>query len=243
MCLYELSGRRQQRRLVAHNYGAQRLAFHPRLPRLASSSDDHAIIVWDAQSAHLLRRWTAHDSWVTGLAYSPDGSLIASARGNDDRSDVDFSVLLWDAETGSLYKTLSGNGVGVGTLAFDPTNRLVASGATDGAVLLFDVRSGQIVRRLQPGESPVVSVVFVGEGRHLLAGLRNGSVVLYDLERPDQHRRIEVPEGCGRLAIDGHRNRAIVGTDHGAVIALSLPDLVVVHRLPRCMSGRSRPLD
>ncbi len=231
VCLYQLKGRREQRRLAGHIHGVQRVVFHPHLPRLASCSDHHAIILFDAVTSHPLRRWMAHKIWVAGLAYSPDGSLIASSSGGDPTPGFDFSLCLWDADRGTLRKRLPGNTAGVWALAFDPTSRRLASGDEGGTVLLFDVGSGRILRREKVGDSPVTSVVFHDGGRQLLVGLRKGPVALFDLELPGLTRRIELPEGCGRLTVDNHRNRALVGDNRGAVIALSLPDLTVIHRL------------
>ena len=237
VCLYQLKGRHEQRRLAGHRHRVHRVAFDPRLPRLASCSDDNSIILWDAATARSLDRWIADRVWVTGLAYSPDGSLIASSCGPWKREGFDFSIRLWDAEKGTLRKRLPGNTTGVWALAFDPSNRRLASGDEDGNVLLFDVESGQILRREKVGNSLVTSVGFHEGGRQLLVGLEEGTVALFDLARPGPPRRIELPEGCGRLAVDPGRNCAIVGDKQGAVIALSLRDLTVTHRLRNGHNG------
>jgi WD40 repeat protein len=237
VCLYRLNGRQEQRRLGGHRHRVHRVAFHPRLPRLASCSDDNGIILWDAETARSLARWTAHRIWVTGLAYSPDGSLIASSCGPWNREDFDFSIGLWDAEKGTLRKRLPGNTTGVWALAFDPSNRRLASGDEGGNVLVFDVDSGQILRRERVGNSLVTSVGFHDGGRQLLVGLSEGTVALFDLARSGPPRRIALPDGCGRLAVDPSRNRAIVGDNQGGVIALSLPDLTVTHRLSNGHAG------
>ena len=230
VCLYELKGLRQQRRLSGHTHGVQRVAFHPRLPQLASSSDDHDVIVWDALKGQELRRWTPNPVWVTGLAYSSDGALIASTPGHDDRKDFDFSICLWEADSGRLRKRLPGNTAGVWALAFDPNSRRIASGDSDGVVMLFDVAGGQILFREKLENSPVLSIAFHDEGRYLLAGHRDGTIGLLDVEKTDARRRYKSPQGCGRLTVDGRRNRAILGDNEGAIISLSLPDLTVLNR-------------
>ena len=59
---------------------AQCLASHPQQALLASGADDYHIIVWDPDSGRPLRHWAAHDDFVTALAYSADGSMLASGR-------------------------------------------------------------------------------------------------------------------------------------------------------------------
>jgi WD40 repeat protein/tetratricopeptide (TPR) repeat protein len=230
VCLYQLEGRREQRRLIGHQFGVDRLVFHPRLPRLASSSDDHTVMLWDVDSAHALGRWSAHLSWVTGLTISPDGSLIASTRG-DVGGTEDPSIRLWDAETGVLKKKLPGNQNGVWSLAFDPSGRRIASGDSAGTVLLFEVESARVLRRENLGGSRVSSLVFLNEGRSLLVGQDHGGVSLFELEQSDPPRRVSLPDGCTRLVVDRRGDRVIVGDSKGSLIALSLTDLIVVHRL------------
>ena len=187
VCLYELTGWREQRRLIGHKFGVQCLAFHPRLPRFASGADDCAIVVWDANEARPLRRWQPYKIWVTGLAYSPDGSLLASAIGNSDGYAFanDQSIHLWDAEDGTLRKRLPRPPhLGVRALAFDPTGRRLASGDDGGTVLLWDVESGKILRRENLVRSPVRSAVFVNGGRHLIVGHVGGTVARL---RPGRH--------------------------------------------------------
>ena len=230
--LYQLTGRRERRRLVGHRLGAQSLASHPQQGVLASGADDHDIIVWDANSGRALRRWTAHEVFVTALAFSADGSMLASGRGQPEKPR-DCLVQVWDPQTGTLRKSFTGHKAGVFSLAFDSTGRRLASGDSDGTVLLFDVDSGRVIRREKVGNSPVTTVAFHDGGRHLLVGLQKGSVALFDLERSGPPRRIALPAGCNQLVVDGRTNRAIAGDSKGAVIALSLPDLEIVRHLAK----------
>jgi WD40 repeat protein len=214
-CLYQLEGRREQRRLIGHQFGVHRLVFHPSLPQLASSSDDHTVMLWDAESAHALGRWNAHESWVTGLAISPDGSLIASARGRNYENE-DPSIRLWDAESGVLKKKLPCDTNGACTLAFDPSGRHIASGDWDGIVLLFEVESGRVLRREKVGWSRVNSLVFLNEGRSLLVGQDDGTVSLFELDRSDSLRRVSLPDGCTRLVVARRGDRALCPQPRGS---------------------------
>jgi WD40 repeat protein len=240
VCLYQLEGRREQRRLVGHKFGTLAVAFHPSLPRLASSSDDHSIIVWDADAARLLGRWIGHKRQVTGLAYSPDGSLLASTCGSSSADELanDHGVHLWNAGNGKLWKRLPRpSHQGVWTLAFDPAGRRLASGDEGGTVLIWEVESGRTVRCEREGNSRVASVAFHNAGRQLFVGLETGEVSLFDLEPSGPARRIHLPDGCRRLVVDIRRNRAVVGGSTGAVTALSLPDLGVALRLAKGHDG------
>ncbi|QEH34977.1 Serine/threonine-protein kinase pkn5 [Aquisphaera giovannonii] len=233
--LYQLLGRRERKWLAGHGSGTQSLAPHPRLPRFASGADDHAVIVWDPGSARPLRRWPAHDSFVVGLAYSADGSLLASGAGGSRE------IRLWDAETGSLRRVLSGHPANVarGALAFDPSGRRLATGDEGGLLLIWDVPTGRILRREALGTSSVLSVAFLGDGRHLLASemRRGGSVTLFDLDGKEPPRRVIQPHGWNRFAVDARRNRAIVADFDGGLSIVPLPGLEGVRRLEGAHQG------
>jgi nitrous oxidase accessory protein NosD len=75
---------------------------------------------------------TGHTDWVTSVAFSPDGRLLAS--GSDDDT-----IKLWEVASGSLVRTLSGHTSDVNSVAFSPDGRLLASGSDDKTIKLWDI--------------------------------------------------------------------------------------------------------
>ena len=232
--LYELLGRRERRSLVGHNNGTQCLAFQPRRPRLASGADDHAIIIWDAESAGQLAHWTAHESFVGGVGYSPDGSLLASGSGETRRIG---DVRLWDADTGVLRNVFTGHSAGVHAVAFDLEGRRLATGDANGGLIIHDVNSGQILRREKVGPSWIWSIAFFDGGRRLATEVSFGPIVVYDLEGTEPPRQVAVPGGMRRFVIDRSRNDVIVAGESGILTRVSLRDLTVGHHLDKGHDG------
>jgi WD40 repeat protein len=69
--------------------GTMSLAFHPDGQRLASTTLDNSICIWDLVNRKILAELTGHDGPVTCVAYSPDGKWLAS--GGEDRT-----IRLWN---------------------------------------------------------------------------------------------------------------------------------------------------
>jgi WD40 repeat protein len=118
------------------------VAFAPVTPSgemlLASSSwTDSTIRLWHVQEdGSAVVRTTLKSASLEGptyLAFSPDGSLLASGH-------VDGRVRLWDVMTGELLVTLAGHPQSPWLrVAFSPDGSLLGSGGWDGTVWVWGV--------------------------------------------------------------------------------------------------------
>ncbi len=111
---------------------------------------------------------------VLALAYSPDGSIMASA-------GDDAVVLLRNVDSGRLVGRLQGHGDAIACLAFSPDGKTLATGSYDRTIKLWDVSSGRAKQTLIGHTNWVFSVAFSPDGALLASAGHDKMVRLWDL--------------------------------------------------------------
>ena len=74
---------------------------------------------------------------LRSLAFSPDGTVLASAGGNTE----DFVIRLWEVESGNTLGTLEGHTSIVWSVAFSPDGQMLASVSNDSTGKIWDWRT------------------------------------------------------------------------------------------------------
>jgi WD40 repeat protein len=152
------------------------MAFSPDGTRLAGAvlydatrpSLSRTVQVWDLTTSRLLLGLTGHKINVASVAFSPNGSVLAT-------SGHDNVIRLWDATTGQGLFVLKGHITSVVALAFAWDGKTLASGGTDGTVKLWHVQTGQELssQRIFPGQ--VSRLTFSPTGNALAVGFSDAN--------------------------------------------------------------------
>jgi WD40 repeat protein/tRNA A-37 threonylcarbamoyl transferase component Bud32 len=160
--------------------GVHDLAYSADGQRIVSGSFEGEVKVWDAATGALLHTLRGHKHAVHCVAFSPDGSWIASGSGDAAFNQEVGEIRLWDVATGGERLHLEGHTRTVRTVAFSPDGRQFASGGYDKQVKLWDTATGREVMNFSGHTESVWSLAFSPDGARLASSGFDG-VRLWDV--------------------------------------------------------------
>ncbi len=125
-----------------------------------------------------------HQSFVFSVAYSPDGSRVASG-------DSVGVVRIWDPDTEEETVVLAGHAGGVNALAYSPLDgSRIASAGDDGTVRIWDARTGAELDVLTGHADGVNAVAYSPDGSRIASSGYDGTVRIWDPQKAAQTRAI-----------------------------------------------------
>ncbi|XP_047340603.1 transcriptional corepressor LEUNIG-like isoform X2 [Impatiens glandulifera] len=133
--------------LEEHTSYINDVRFSPSMPRLATSSFDKTVRVWDADNTgYSLRTFTGHSAAAMSLDFHPKkDDLICSC-------DSDGEIRYWSINNGSCTKTFKG---GSTQMRFQPRLGRYLAAATENVVSILDVET-QVCRHSLRGHSKLI---------------------------------------------------------------------------------------
>ncbi len=185
------------------------IAFSPDGQIVAVAS---AIGVWlyDVATARERALLTGHAGAVQSVAFSPDGTTLASGAS-------DNTIKLWDIATETNVATLEGH-AGVSSIAYSPDGTTLASGAWDTTVKLWDIETLTNTATLEGHKSRILSVAFSPDGTTLASGSHDFAIKLWD-----------VATRTNIATLEGHRElvRSVAFSPDGTTLASGAWDATV----------------
>ncbi|MBU6414262.1 MAG: protein kinase [Planctomycetes bacterium] len=127
---------------AVHTGGVRSLAKSPDGRWVASGGSDKKVQLWDAQSRKSVRAWDAHADWVTVLAFSSDGTRLASASRQIEPQEV---ARVWSVESGNMIAAARTTQFGMTlSLCFSGNGKQLLVGNSDRSLAILDVAGGEI---------------------------------------------------------------------------------------------------
>ncbi len=174
------------------------LSWSPDSRRIASSSYDGTVQVWDASSGGDVLTYRGHQHAVWTVAWQPEGTMIASG-------GQESIVQVWEADTGNSYSSYTGHSAGIEAVAWSPDGLYIASASDDKTVQVWDAANPVLLIRYTGHTDKVMGVAWSPDGRRIASCSNDTTVQVWD-----------AADGTSLLIYTGH-------TAHVNALAWSLP--------------------
>nr|XP_036580708.1 beta transducin-like protein HET-D2Y [Colletotrichum truncatum]KAF6788703.1 beta transducin-like protein HET-D2Y [Colletotrichum truncatum] len=128
--------------------------------KLASTSWDCNIRLWDASTCQCLRVLEGHRMLITSAVFSGNSMQLASG-------SLDNNVRVWDVATGRCLHTLKGRRDGVVEVTYSNDSTQLASASSVGDVKVWNPATGECLRVIKTYNSFIRALAFSSDGSRI----------------------------------------------------------------------------
>jgi len=156
-----------------------------------------------------------HDTSALSVAYSPDGSRLASI-------DYGGTIIIRNAATGDELLRIPGTSepndfITTKRIAYNPDGKLLIA-CDRNLVKIYDAESGIILKSLTGHEAYIASVAISTDGKLIASGALDGSVIIWDVSTGDPLLRLAGhTRAIEELTFSPHGNWLVTAGDDAAL--------------------------
>ena len=177
----------------------RQIAWSPDSARLAGVGEDGIVYLWDVSNGKLFRRLTGHRGKIISVAWSFDGTKLASGGSSGSGGEL----FVWDPQSGEPVCTFVGYPRIIHAVAMGPSEDLLISGGGDGKLCWWDLQSGKCVQVREAHQGSIQSLRRSPDRTKLASCGDDGAIMLWDLNTGEYLRTLRRDRPYERLNIAG----------------------------------------
>jgi len=171
----------------------------------------------------------ADRDYIQSLAFSPDGTLLASGGYR--------TIRLWRRRPAAADATLP-TGALAGVAAASPDGKLLAAAGPGNGILLWDLATGNKMRTLAGHAGPVLGLAFSDDGAQLVSGSADKSFRLWTLAG-DTSVPVEVGQEVHAVAFAAGGKRVAAGCGDFRILLYTIPAAGAPWDKPKELKGHT----
>lgn len=158
------------------------VAVSPKGDQVAAGGADQNATIWDVASGQPIHVLKGLGGSVEAIAYSPDGTKLLVAAGNDAK--------VFSPSTGAQLAELKGHTAPIKSATFLPDGNRAMTGSEDTSIHIWDVGTSQSIRLLTGHTAGVWTVAASSDGKLLASGGDDKALRLWNAENGELVRTI-----------------------------------------------------
>lgn len=196
-----------------HMGPVSRVKFHPKIPVVATASDDHTWKMWSIPEGQLVLSGEGHRDWVSDISFHPRGSLVATAAG-------DATVKIWDIEKEGCRHTITDHTQAVWSTAFHDLGDFFVTASMDQSVRVFDIQSLRCRQTFRGHVDSVNWVAFEPCSANFITASGDKTVSLWDMRTGNCEKTLYGHSNCINHASFTMKGDVVASSDSDGIVKL-----------------------
>jgi WD40 repeat protein len=172
--------------------------------------------LWSFDTHELLATLAGHNAAVSALAFSPDGTYLASA-GDEPL------IIMWDPKTAKQLYQLESHEDKVFALAFSPDGNFLASAGFSNLVIIWDPKTGSQLQKFKTKGGIAFDMAFSTDNKTIFVP-SSSNIELHSIETGNLIT--DIGDSLGRVY------SVLISTDGKTMISCGSEGIVRVFRVP-----------
>jgi WD40 repeat protein len=131
------------------------------------------VVIWDITTGKPVAELPGPSEYGEGLAFSPDGTLLAAA-------GYDYRARVWKVSDKSLLTTIQTNVSATRVVFNSDGTQIAVAGWDNSRVLIYDATSGAKSAEIKPTGVVLWAVAYSADGKYLAAADDHGNINVFD---------------------------------------------------------------